>query len=252
MKLAGKTALITGAASGIGRAQAIELAHEGAQIIATDINRTGLYSLVDKIKIQGREAIAYVVDITDSNQVKELVQNGLNEFGKIDILCNTAGIFDNYAKSLETSEEAWKKYFDVNVNGVYLMTNAVLPSMLERGKGVIINMGSIAGLTAGPGGSAYIASKHAVTGYTKQLCLEYADKGIRVNAIAPGSIATPLIKSSLENEPDGYSKRVALIPAKRLGEPEDIAKLTVFLASDDADFIHGAIISSDGGRFAKG
>ncbi|TWH47640.1 SDR family NAD(P)-dependent oxidoreductase [Sporomusa sp. KB1] len=252
MKLAGKTVLITGASSGIGKAQALMLAKEGAQIIAADINQTGLDSVVEEIKQQGGEALGCKCAVNDSSQVNELVAAGLAAFGKIDILCNTAGIFDNYRTSLETSEEDWQKMFDINVNGVFLLTNAVLPGMLAAGKGTIINVASIAGITAGPGGTAYVASKHAVVGYTKQLCLEYAEQGIRVNAIAPGSVATPLIKQSLENDPDGYSKRVSLIPVKQLGNPDDIAKLTLFLASDDSSWIHGTVVSCDGGRFAKG
>lgn len=252
MKLAGKTVLITGAASGIGRAQALLMAEEGAQIIAADINQVGLDALIDEIKEKGGEAFGYKTEVSDSQQVKALVQAGLEKYGKIDILCNTAGIFDHFAPTLDITEEQWQKFFDVNVKGVFLLTNTVLPGMLERGKGVIINVASIAGLTAGPGGAAYISSKHAVVGYTKQLCLDYADKGIRVNAIAPGTILTALNRQGIENEPDALAKRLELIPAKRLGDPQDIANLTLFLASDDADFIHGAVISSDGGRFAKG
>lgn len=252
MKLIGKVVLLTGAASGIGRAQAIRFIKEGAKLVGTDINQEGLDSLLDEIKALGGEAIVVKGEVSGSAQVKSTVQAGIDQFGQIDILCNTAGIFDNYATSLETIEAKWDEYFEVNMKGPYLMCNAVLPGMLERGKGVIINVCSIAGITAGAGGSAYTATKHAMVGYTKQLCLEYAPKGIRVNGIAPGSVATPLIRASLENDADGYSKRVSLIPAGRLGTPDDIASMTVYLASDEADFIHGSILSIDGGRFAKG
>jgi 3-oxoacyl-[acyl-carrier protein] reductase len=252
MKLAGKIVFITGAASGIGKAQALRFVKEGAKLVATDINQEGLDSLTAEVESLGGEVLAIKAEVSDSAQVTHAVQAGIARFGQIDILCNTAGIFDNYATSLDTTEAEWDKYFAINVKGPYLTSNAVLPGMLARGKGIIINVCSIAGLTAGPGGSAYIASKHALVGYTKQLCLEFASKGIRVNGIAPGSVATPLIKKSLENDADGYSKRVKLIPANRLGDPEDIANLTVFLASDEADFIHGAILSVDGGRNAKG
>jgi len=252
MDFAGKVVLLTGAASGIGRAQALMFIKEGAKLIGTDINQAGLDSLLEEINALGGEAIVVKAEVSDRSQVDHVVKAAIDKFGRVDILCNTAGIFDNYAASLDATEAQWDKIFAVNVKGMYLMCNAVLPGMLERGKGVIINMASIAGLTAGAGGSAYTSSKHAVVGYTRQLCLELAEKGIRVNAIAPGSVATPLIKASLENDLDGYSKRLAMIPAKRLGEPDDIANLTMFLASDKADFIHGAILSSDGGRNAKG
>ena len=252
MKLKGKTALITGASSGIGKAQALLLAGEGAQIMAAGRDKIRLAAVVDEIRKNGGQASAYCTHVEKSSQVEELVRITLEQFGKIDILCNTAGIFDYYAKSMETAEESWQQYFDVNVKGMYLVTNAVLVDMLQRGRGVIINMASIAGLTAGGGGSAYVASKHAVVGYTKQLCLEYAEKGIRVNAIAPGSVITEMHQKFIESDPEFIPKRLALIPAKRLGLPMDIAKLTVFLASDDADYIHGAVISIDGGRSAKG
>lgn len=252
MKLAGKTVLLTGAASGIGRAQALMFIKEGAKLIATDINQEGLDTLLEDIKALGGEAIAVKGEVSDSAQVAGTVKAGIDKFGQIDILCNTAGIFDNYATSLETDEAKWDTYYAVNVKGPYLMCNAVLPGMLTRGKGVIINVCSIAGLTAGVGGAAYTSSKHAIVGYTKQLCLEFADKGIRVNGIAPGSVATPLIRKSLENDADGYSKRISMIPCGRLGDPNDIANLTMFLASDEAEWIHGAILSIDGGRFAKG
>lgn len=252
MLLEGKVVLLTGAASGIGKAQALRFIKEGAKLVAADLNQDGLNVLLEEIKALGGEAIAVKCDASDSAQVKNTVQAGIDKFGQIDVLCNTAGVFDNYANSLETNEAKWDFYYAVNVKGPYLMCNAVLPGMLERGKGVIINVCSIAGLTAGAGGAAYTSSKHAIVGYTKQLCLEFAAKGIRVNGIAPGSVATPMIIESLKNDADGYSKRVSLIPCGRLGDPNDIANMTVFLASDQAEWINGAIMSVDGGRNAKG
>lgn len=252
MKLLGKVVIQTGAASGIGKAQALRFIQEGAKLVAVDVNQEGLNLLLNEIKALGGEAIAIKCDITSSTQVKGAVQAGTDKFGQIDILVNTAGVFDNYATSLETSEEKWDFYYSVNIKAPYLLCNAVLPGMLERGKGIIINVCSIAGLTAGAGGSAYTSTKHAIVGYTKQLCLEFAPKGIRINGIAPGSVATPMIQASLKNDPDGYSKRVSLIPAGKLGTPEDIANMTIFLASDEAEWINGAIMSVDGGRNAKG
>lgn len=251
-RLEGKVVVLTGAASGIGKAQALAFAKEGAKLVATDINQEGLNALVAEYQALGGEIIVVKGNVANSADVANIIKAANDKFGQVDILVNTAGIFDNYATSLDTNEEKWDLYYAVNVKGPYLMCNAVLPQMLERGKGVIINVCSIAGLTAGAGGVAYTSSKHALVGYTRQLCLEFAAKGIRVNGIAPGSVMSPMIQKSLDNDPDGYSKRVSLIPCGRLGEATDIANLTMFLASDEANWIHGSILSCDGGRNAKG
>ena len=257
MKLEGKIAIITGAASGIGAAQAIELAKEGAQVLVTDRNEAGLLETKAKIEALGGKAIHYAVDVTDSAGLEKMYQNAMDTYGKVDILVNTHGIFDQRKGSLETTEADFQKFMQINCIFVFVLCNLVLPQMIERGEGVIITTASVSGIRntaiGGPkgsagGGAAYTASKHAVVGYMKNLTGLYAWRGIRANTICPGSVVTPLIQGSIDNEPDGYERRARVIPAGRLGTPEDVAKMTAFLASDDAKFIHGATITVDGGR----
>ena len=252
MKLIGKTALVTGASSGIGRAQALALAAEGAQVVAVGTNSERLNAVVSTIQDNGADAIGYIADVSLSSDVEKMVGLALNRYGKIDILCNTAGIMDYYATILDVSEDQFDRIFAVNMKGIFLVTKAILPQMINMGHGVIINMSSIAGLTGGGGGDTYVASKHAVTGYTKQLCIEFAGKGIRINAIAPGTVATEMHRERMQKDPYFLPDRMAVIPTQRLGAAEDSAKLTIFLASDDSDYINGATISVDGGRLAHG
>ena len=193
----GKTVFITGAASGIGQAQAIAFLENGANVFALDIEMEGLLHL----KKQYGSRFSYQAGtVSNNNQVKQAVERALATYGYIDILLNTAGVLDGYAKTLETDEVLWNHIMDTNVRGTYFVTNAVLPHMLERQSGVIVNMASIAGLVAGGGGAAYTASKHAIIGYTKQTDYDYCREGIRVNAIAPGAIQTPMNKADFEGD----------------------------------------------------
>ena len=190
-RLEGKVAIVTGATSGVGKAQAVIMSREGAKIICVGQNKERMDQVVAKIREEGGEAIGCICSVQNSADCHKAAELAVGNFGRIDILCNTAGIFDGFKKSLDQTEEGWDRFFEVDVKGVFLMSNAVLPSMLKQGEGSIINVTSIAGLTGGPGGAAYVAAKHAVNGYTKQLCIDYAINGIRANAIAAGTIATP-------------------------------------------------------------
>lgn len=239
-EFSGKNVLITGANSGIGYAQAKSFLKQGANVFAIDINDDNLLNL----QKNDREFLQYqLADVSDKRAVEQAVQH----FGAIDILLNTAGVLDNYAKTLDTSEALWDQIINTNLKGTYLVTNAVLPQMLARKKGCIINMTSIAGLVAGGGGAAYTASKHGIIGYTKQLDYDYIRDGIRANAIAPGAIETPMNAADFAG--DGkMAKWVAdETPAGRWAKPEEVADLTLFIASDKADYIHGAVIPIDGG-----
>ena len=256
-KLEGKIALITGSASGMGAAQAIEMAKEGAQVFLTDRNETGLAETAKKIEEFGGTVGYYACDVTDTPELENMYQAAMEKYGRIDVLVNTHGIFDQRKGSLEATEDDLKRFMQVNFISVALLCNMVMPQMIERGGGSIITVASVSGIRntaiGGPkgsagGGAAYTASKHAVVGYMKNLTGLYAWRGIRANTICPGSVITPLIQDSIDNEPDGYERRARVIPAGRLGTAEDVAKLTVFLASDDAKFIHGATITCDGGR----
>ncbi|MCQ6276041.1 SDR family oxidoreductase [Bacillus sp. V3B] len=241
MILKDKVALITGGASGMGKAEALAFAAKGAKVVVADINYDGAKKVVNEIVENGGSALALQVNMTNSDEINGMVQDILNEFSQIDILVNNAGIFDKYKTSLETSEEDWDFFFNINLKSAFLLTNLVLPGMISRGNGTIINISSVAGLVAGKGGAAYTASKHGLIGYTKHLASVYASKGIKVNAICPGTIITPLTKDILENIP------VDQIPAGRFGQQEEVAELAVFLASDQAQFMNGTAIPIDGG-----
>lgn len=251
MKLKDKVALITGAASGMGRAQAELFAKKGAKVIAADINLEGVTKVAEKISADGGEALPVKVDISSVDEVKKMVRKGLERFGQIDVLSNTAGILDNYAPTLETSEELWDRIFNINLRGMFLVTNEVLPQMIEKGRGTVINIASIAGFVAGGGGAAYTSAKHGVVGYTKQLSFDYGGKGIKANAIAPGAIETGMTKDILKDGNREVMEAIRSVPAGRHGQPEEVAQLALFLASDDSDFIHGAVIPIDGGWIVR-
>lgn len=250
-RLENKVALITGAGSGMGRAQAVLFAEEGASIIAADINMDGLNKTVEDIEKNGGSAFAVEIDVSDKSSVEEGVRKGLEKYGKIDILSNTAGILDDYKPTLDTPEELWDKIMAVNLKGVYFMTNAVLPQMIEREEGTIVNIASIAAFVAGGGGAAYTSAKHAIAGYTKQLSFDYGKKGIRVNAIAPGAVETGMTKEIFEEGSADVMDAVKSVPAGRYGQPEEIARVALFLVSEESSFMHGAIVPVDGGWIVK-
>lgn len=233
-----KVAVITGAASGIGRAQAAAFLNEGATVIGIDIQKADLTD--DKYH-------HYVGSVTDQRFIEETI----GKLESIDILCNTAGILDGYVPSLETEEVLWDKIFNVNVKGMFFVTNAVLKRMLNQKRGVIVNMASIAGMIAGGGGAAYTASKHAVIGYTKQLSYDYCKKGIRVNGIAPGAIETPMNAADFEGAGEMAKLVAEQTPAGRWAKPEEVANVTLFLASEASDYMHATILPVDGGWMNK-
>ena len=247
MKLENKIAIITGAASGIGKAQAILFASEGAEVIAVDANVAALEQVVSEIKSQNGKAYPLQLDVTDEKAVQRAVADIIEKHTRIDILCNTAGVFDGFAKSLDTPLSLWDKLMNVNARAVFILCNTVLPYMIERKNGAIVNMASIGSYAAGAGGVSYTSSKHAVLGLTKQLTMDYASFGIRVNAVAPGLIETPLNKDFFQTEGSGVKEVIATIPAHRAGQADEVAKASLFLASDDASYIYGAAIIIDGG-----
>ncbi|NGP45284.1 3-oxoacyl-ACP reductase [Bacillaceae bacterium SIJ1] len=247
MKLQNKVALITGAGSGMGQAQALLFAKEGAKVVAVDVNLQSVEETVRQIEADGGEALALKGDISKKESVQALVKLALKEYDRIDILSNTAGVLDDYAPTLETDEALWDKIIGINLKGAYLMTNEVLPQMLDRGKGTIMNVASIAAMVAGGGGAAYTASKHGLVGYTKQLSFDYGKKGIKANAICPGAVSTGMTEEILRDEDAPVMESIKGVPAGRYAQPEEIANLALFLASDESDFIHGAVMPIDGG-----
>ncbi|TFJ92016.1 3-oxoacyl-ACP reductase [Lentibacillus salicampi] len=247
-EFAGKTVFVTGAASGIGRAQAIAFLNNGANVFGFDLSEDGLRGFAD----QYGERFTYAVgSVTDRAAVERAAVEALAAFNNVDVLLNTAGVLDDYAKTLDTDEALWDLTMDTNVKGIYLVTNAVLPGMLRQGSGVMVNTASIAGFVAGGGGAAYTASKHAIIGYTKQLDYDYCRDGIRANAIAPGAIQTPMNQADFAGDGEVARWVADETPAGRWAQPEEVADLTLFLASHAADYIHGAIVPIDGGWTAK-
>lgn len=244
-RLAGKVALITGAASGIGRAQALLFAREGATVVAADLNDEGAEEVISEVEAAGGAGLAVRMDVTDDASVRASVAAAVDEFGRIDILSNTAGAFDHYQQTLDTPRDLWDKLIAVNVTSLYLVTNAVLPSMLANGGGKVVSIASGAALMGGGGGAAYTSSKHAVVGYTRQLSAGYGKQGIRANAIAPGLIDTPMVADVAHTEQT--QAWMATQPGQRLGRPEDIANAALFLVSDESDYIHAVTLPVDGG-----
>jgi Dehydrogenases with different specificities (related to short-chain alcohol dehydrogenases) len=240
-RLQNKVCIITGAASGMGESEAIAFAQQGAKLIIADMNFEQANQVAEKIISANGEAFAFQVDVTQFDQLKQLVEFTLEKFGRIDVLLNNAGIFDKYTNSLDTTEELWDTMFAINVKAVFNLSNLVLPKMIEQGSGAIINIASIAGLVAQMGGASYTASKHAVIGYTKHLAAVYAKHGIKINAICPGTIRTPMTAKMLETRPTDK------IPLDRFGEASEVAELAIFLASDEARFMNGSCITIDGG-----
>ncbi len=244
----GQTVFITGASSGIGHAQAAAFLKNGANVFAFDLDETGLVGFQ---KEYGGRFAYKTGSVCFTEHIKEAVAETMDRFGHIDILLNTAGILDGYSQTLETDEMLWDRIMDTNVKGIYLVTNAILPYMLKQKAGIIVNMGSIAGLVAGGGGAAYTASKHAVIGYTKQLDYDYCREGIRANAIAPGAIQTPMNKADFEGDGEMAAWVAGETPAGRWAQPAEVANLTLYLASRAADYIHGSVVPIDGGWLAK-
>lgn len=241
MRFDEKVVLVTGAASGMGVSEAKAFAQAGAKVVVADVNAEGAKQIAKEIADEGGEAIGIGVDLTDAEQLKSMVDDINAHYGKIDVLINNAGVFDKYATLLDTSDELWDMIYNINIKAVFRLTKLVLPQMIERGNGAIVNIASIAGLVANKGGAAYTSSKHAVIGLTKHLSSTYAKDGIKINAICPGTIVTPLIKDVVANIPKDN------VPMLRFGTPEEVAELAMFLASDEAAFMNGAIVPIDGG-----
>lgn len=251
MTFTGKVALITGGTSGIGKETAIQLGQAGAKVAIAGRRTEEGNAVVDEIKSAGGEAIFVQTDVTQEDQVKRLVEETVKHFGRLDIAFNNAGI-DHGGPITEVTEEDYRKVFDINVLGVFLSQKYEIPAMLASGGGSIINTSSVVGHIAMPGASVYIASKHAVEGITKTTALELAGQGIRVNAVAPGAIATDMIdRFAGEEGSDNRQWLVSQHPMGRLGLSKEVAAAVLYLASDAASFTTGTSLPVDGGYLAK-
>ena len=251
-RLDDRVALITGAASGIGRAMALEFAARGARVVACDIAGAGALAVrSEALEAGAPNAIALTADVADAREVGRAVDEATQAMGRIDILCSNAGILDGYASVIDTDEALWDRVFDVNVKATWLLSRAVLPGMLERGSGAIIITASVAGMIAGGGGVAYTASKHAVIGLMRQISFECAAKGVRVNAICPGVIQTGMTQPLFDDPDSKVYEYIPEIPSATWGQPGEIAKIAALLASDDVPFMHGSCVVADGGWTMK-
>lgn len=246
-EFAGKTALVTGAASGIGLEVARRLAAAGAAVVVADHNERGARDVARSLAEAGGRAAAVRVDVTDPESVRQAVEFTVETFGGLQLAVNNAGIAGASAPTGEYTVEDWRRVIDTNLNGVFYSLRYELPQLVAAGGGAVVNMSSILGTNGFAGSPAYSAAKHAVVGLTKSAAVEYAARGVRVNAVAPGFIDTPLLKG------DEAQRRqlIALHPQGRLGTADEVADLTLFLLSDRASFINGSYHLVDGGYAAR-
>lgn len=244
----GKTALVTGAGQGIGAAIAEELAAAGATVVVADLDTDAARAVAETVEKAGGTAHPTKVDTADAAQVEAMVNFAAERTGRLDMLVNNAGIGGPRTPIGEHPLDDWHKVIDVNLHGVFYGMRYALPRMVEAGGGAIVNMSSILGSVGIAQSSAYVAAKHALVGLTRSAALEYADKGVRVNAVGPAFIDTPLLQNLDEEMRSGLA---GMHPIGRLGQPEEVAALTVFLLSDRARFVNGSYHLVDGGYTAQ-
>jgi NAD(P)-dependent dehydrogenase (short-subunit alcohol dehydrogenase family) len=248
MKLSGKVAIVTGGASGMGKAIAELYAAEGAKVIVSDINADAANAVVAEIEAKGGSATAVVANVAKEEDVVQLIDTAVATYGTLDILVNNAGIMDNFVPAGDLTDELWDRVFAINTTGPMRTTRKALPIFTEKKSGVIVNIASAGGLYGSRDGAAYTASKHAVVGFTKNVGFQYANLGVRCNAIAPGGVATNIGTSINTPNEFGMSRAMAGMGLNpRTGEPLDIAKVALFLASDDSSFVNGTVITADAG-----
>ena len=249
--LENKVALVTGAGSGIGRASSLILAREGAKMVVSDIDASGAEETLSLIKERGGDGVFVHADVSKSNDVQELISRAVSTYGRLDCAYNNAGIEGYMSGRLhEYPEETWDRLVDINIKGVWLCLKYEIPLMLEQGGGAIVNTASVAGLVGARRLSAYIASKHAVVGLTKAAALEYAQDGIRVNAVCPGIIDTPMMDRLIagrETDEDMHTRQ----PIGRMGTPAEVAETVAWLCSDAASLVTGIAMAVDGGQTAE-
>lgn len=248
MKLKDKVAIVTGAASGMGKAIAELYASEGAKVIVADLNLEQAETVVKGIAANGGAAKAVQVNVAKQEDIDTMIDTAIREYGTLDILVNNAGIMDGFEPVGDILDERWDLIFDINTKGVMRAMRKAIPIFLEKESGVIINTASTGGLNGAHAGATYGASKHAVIGLTKNTGYMYANKGIRCNAIAPGGVATN-IGASMKNINQFGMERTKAVQGvmPRIGQPEEIAQVALFLASDESSFVNGTVITADGG-----
>jgi NAD(P)-dependent dehydrogenase (short-subunit alcohol dehydrogenase family) len=263
MSLAGRMAVVTGAGSGLGRAIALELAARGARVAAVDLDAASAKETAEAIAAAGGRAAAFQADTSVAAEIDRAVTDAVKQLGALEIMVNNAGILDGYFDVDEMAESIWRRVIDIDLTGVFLGCKRAIREMLPRGRGRIVNMASVAGLNGTGGGAAYIAAKHGVVGLTRQMAVAYSSRGITVNAVCPGPIATGLRQHSQAilgpGVPDMSGRGVAvsdeqvraLVPAGRRGTVEDVAAAVCYLASDEAGYVTGHAMVVDGGWRAR-
>ncbi len=249
--LKGKVAIVTGARRGMGKVHALKLAQEGVKVVVSDISEEDCQKVVDEIGKTGEEGLAVKCDVSKKKEVDELVKKTIEKFGKIDILVNNAGIAQ-FKPFLEITEEEWNRTLDINLRGYFLCAQAAAKEMTKQKSGVIVNIASVAMGQQGvgfPNLVHYCASKGGIVGMTEAMALELAPLGIRVNVVAPGMIETPMI-DPIKQDPKAMEGLMARVPLKRVGKPEEVSNLVLFLASDTSSYMTGAAVVIDGGWLA--
>lgn len=252
MQFMNKSVLVTGGAAGIGRATAMRFAAAGAKVAVADIAADGAQQTAEMINEQGGQAIAMQVDVTQAEQVAQMVASTVEAFDGLDIGFNNAGIEGSpFVRILDYDEDEYDRVMNVNVKGVWLCMREQIKHFMQVGGGSIVNTASVAGLVGGPNGSPYFASKHAVVGLTKAVAMEYCKRNIRVNAVCPAVIRTRMFEDSLAAKPDVEPVIVGMHPLGRLGEADEVASAVLYLASDQASFMTGHAMPVDGGLIAQ-
>jgi NAD(P)-dependent dehydrogenase (short-subunit alcohol dehydrogenase family) len=248
--LKNKIGLVTGASSGIGRAVALVWAREGARVVVSDVQVTAGEETAAMVRAQGGDAIFFAADVGEPNDSRALVEKAVAHYGRLDIACNNAGIGGPVALTADYPMDGWAKVLNINLSGVFFGMQQQINAMLKTGGGAIVNMASVLGAVGGARSGAYTAAKHGVVGLTQAAALEYGSKNIRVNAVAPGFIHTPMVHN-LEQDPAVNAALIATHALGRLGRPEEVAEMVAWLASDRASFATGGYYPVDGGYLAR-
>jgi NAD(P)-dependent dehydrogenase (short-subunit alcohol dehydrogenase family) len=257
MMFKGRVAVITGGETGIGRASVELLAAQGMRVVIGGILAEPGAETVHAVEKSGGQCEFHAIDVREVSQINALIDDAVRSYGRLDVMINNAAVFDGFASCLDTSDALWQKVLDINLRGTFFGCRAALRHMVPAGKGRIINVSSIGGLRGGADGASYTASKFGIVGLTRQLACDYAQKGIAINAVCPGSIVTGVRENSLRilgddappmrgvgSDPDAIKR---LVPAQRKGTAVEIANMISFLASDQAEYIHGQALAVDGG-----